>query len=140
MLDSEAGMSLLVDFLRTLEERDRQEAFQSIGVQLLTACYEIFDGQDWISSKALLKSLVDREEERWATISDGRPMTPRRMSDLLKEYNIKPGPNRERTARGYSRFGFLDAWQRYAPHLFSIPETGVQPVSTVRTVQKAAKS
>jgi hypothetical protein len=57
------------------------------------------------------------EEAPWGDLK-GKPLDPRRLSNLLKPYGIQSKKVRigEKTAQGYQRTCFWDAWSRYLPH------------------------
>lgn len=105
----------LEQYAFSLEERDKREEMQSPGVMLLAACREIFDGNEFLLTKAIIASLEARTWEPWSTWSSGRCITERALSLLLGPFDIKPKQNREKTKRGYFASSFREAWARYLP-------------------------
>jgi hypothetical protein len=96
---------------------------ESAGVRLLADIRAVFDERrvDRLASAALLSALHDIEEAPWSDWY-GKPITARRLSNLLKSYDIAPNVIRvgDETPRGYRREQFEDAWARY------LSETGVE--------------
>ena len=68
------------------------------------------------TAPAVLPALIGREGRPWSDWSRGRPLSPRGLSNLLKEFGIAPGTirtRRESTPKGYKRAAFEPHWQRY---------------------------
>jgi hypothetical protein len=89
----------------------------SLGVELLTDVRRIFDslGAEKISLKDLASKLAEIEEAQWGDMR-GREITGRDVGRMLKPYRIRARSVRlgsERTARGFKREQFEDAWARY---------------------------
>ncbi|MFZ4137192.1 DUF3631 domain-containing protein [Streptomyces koyangensis] len=115
----------------------------SIGVKLLTDLRDsVFGTQDSVSSVEILSILNALEESPWGDL-DGRPLTARALSKMLKEYVTAAGrPISPRTLRisgqpvkGYTRDDLTDAWNRYcpAPPEPPTPETSVTSVTPALT-------
>lgn len=97
--------------------------------------------REWWGTADLLLTLHTIEEGPW---SPGGPygergLTPHRLSRILHGYRIASAHNRNRTARGFTRYSFIDAWERYLPAIEGRPDTGspsssgsVRSVPTVR--------
>ena len=117
-----------------LELNGGESVTESIGVQLLAAIREVFDGEgiERMLTADLLRALVKREAEPWAGLW-GREVdqargdeTPRKPAmDLarhLKPFEVQPKKLRvgERTANGYERADFEDACARYLPAACSL--------------------
>jgi len=88
-----------------------------IGIRLLSDIRTIFDEDSatFMSSTVLLESLQAIVESPWADWSRGRPISARRVRDYLKTFDVHPIHNKTRTARGYDRGHFEDAFARYLP-------------------------
>jgi hypothetical protein len=104
----------------------------SVGVKLLADIRVIFErhGDAEIETGALLDALCKLEESPWADFR-GRPLNAMLLGRMLRGY----GPRSEtirfgnRTAKGYRRAHFNDAWQRYLPLESEKPVTLVTPVA-----------
>jgi hypothetical protein len=106
---------VLKRYTESLATKEQEAERQSEGVQLLMACREIFQAEDFLSTQDLIKRLVSRDEEPWGEISQGKEITPRKLALLLEPFGIKPARNDTQTERGYYRHSFKDAWARYLP-------------------------
>ena len=80
------------------------------------AAWAIFGGREFMSTKALLDALINKDESIWADMR-GRPLTDRGLANILKDYEISSGTVRvgEWTGKGYAKKDFHDAWHRYLP-------------------------
>lgn len=88
----------------------------SLRVRLLADLRTIWpDGFDWTSTSELLRLLADLDDAPWAP--DGpfgiNGITPRKLSGMLRHYDIKPCHDTTKTQRGYLRADLADAWDRY---------------------------
>jgi hypothetical protein len=94
------------------------------------------DLADRFPSDELVAFLVALEDRPWAEINKGRPLTKNGLASRLKEFQIRPGTIQlskgrgARTAKGYYRKAFEDAFERYLPPL--PPETADSNRQTVR--------
>jgi hypothetical protein len=116
VLSCDRGLELLQKYAQGLDERDREQETQSLGVRLLAACREIFakEKTESLGADDLIEQLVAREEEPWATYRYGREsIKPEGLAHLLRPYGIHSEFNKPRTARVYYAARFADAWQRY---------------------------
>jgi hypothetical protein len=89
---------------------------EAIGVQLLTDCRPVFDGNDRLSTKELRELLIADEEKPWATWHHGSPISPRALARMLHRFEIRSRTIRLEdgtTPKGYMRESFEDAWKRY---------------------------
>jgi hypothetical protein len=88
---------------------------QDISIELLHDIYTVFEAGplNFITSKQLVEKLLEMDDRPWAEWRHGKPITPRAIADRLKTFGIVPIPNTARTARGYARDRFEDAWTRY---------------------------
>ena len=88
----------------------------SLGVRLLADCRAVFDScdEDSLASDALIARLIEREEAPWGDLF-GKPITARKLANLLRPYDVRPSHWRSGggTSRGYQRRAFEDAWSRY---------------------------
>jgi 5S rRNA maturation endonuclease (ribonuclease M5) len=107
---------------------DEAEQPRSIGVELLTDIYEIIETlrTDRISSADLITALCKDDEKSWSTYNRGHPITPRQISNRLREFGIMSQTIRvgTSTAKGYLFLQFADAFNRYV-HPLSV--TASQP-------------
>jgi Protein of unknown function (DUF3631) len=67
----------------------------------------------WITTENLLDALYKRSESPWADYAYGRPLTAKRLADILRPYEIYPRKRRigTETQRGYYLPDFEDAWE-----------------------------
>jgi hypothetical protein len=90
----------------------------STGVRLLSDIRNVFELQrvESLSTRDLLAALCDAEPQ-WSDFSHGKPLSDAALARLLKRYGIHHRKLRlgERTAWGYNRSSFEDAWARYMP-------------------------
>jgi putative DNA primase/helicase len=91
----------------------------TIGVKLLSDIRRIFDqdGGDAILSHALVTKLAEDHEAPWIEFSRGKPITERKLAQLLGPYHIISQKISTGGVRGmgYLRVWFEDAWTRYLP-------------------------
>lgn len=87
------------------------------GTDILSSIQEIFEQKniDRISSADLIDALCADDEQSWATYNHGKPMSPRQLASLLKEYGIKSKTVRigYATPKGFEQTQFDDAFSRY---------------------------
>jgi hypothetical protein len=90
---------------------------QSIGTSLLTDIRSVFDEmqQDTLDSESLALELCEILESPWASLANGRKMTPHLLARMLRRFRIMPTKYRIGTGtyRGYKRADFEDLWLRY---------------------------
>jgi Protein of unknown function (DUF3631) len=86
----------------------------SVGVRLLADCQDAFDGRDRLSTDELLEHLRGLEEAPWGDWH-GKPLSPRKLAGLLKQYEIRSRSIRlpDGSRKGYLREWFEDVWPRY---------------------------
>ena len=92
---------------------------------LLQDLQQLFNEEktDRLATNFILANLAKKDDRPWPEYKDGKPITSRQMAKLLKDFGIEPKPfnnpkkktnsKREKTARGYHRKHFLDAFRRY---------------------------
>jgi len=101
---------------------------KSLGVLLLSDIRSIFDEHedDKITTKDLISKLKEIETSPWADLNHGKGLTDYKLAGLLKKYEIGPKTVRlaDRTAKGYQRDWFDDAWSRYLPPVSSYTGSG----------------
>jgi putative DNA primase/helicase len=111
---------LLLDSTETLIAQAALDP-QTLGVMLLADIRIVFDAAgplcDRLASAEIVARLVALEERPWGAFGKGdKPLSPRRMADLLRTYGIMSN-NTVRigtdTAKGFLREDFTDAWRRY---------------------------
>ncbi len=97
---------------------DSGERVPSLGVQLLSDLRQVFGEADSLPTRAILDRLTAMEESPWTSLR-GKPLDPRHLSSLLKDYGIHSTTNRigAETPKGYRRADLMDAWNRYLPPL-----------------------
>ncbi len=100
-----------------LHVSENDSSTTSLSSELLTSIKDIFESKkiDRISSADLITALCADEEQPWATLHRGGPMTARHIANMLKEYNIKSksiriGPG---TPKGFEKAQFNDVFSRY---------------------------
>ena len=65
---------------------------------------------------AILPALVTMEDRPWSEWSRGKPLSPRGLATLLKDFGIAPSTirvNGGATPKGYKRAAFEPVWKRY---------------------------
>lgn len=94
------------------------------------------EGRDWWRTSDLLLSLQSLDEAPWGPGGPfgERGLTPHRLAQMLKPYRISSIHNKDRSARGFTRYSFLDSWDRYLPPVPGSPAKNVRTVEAVRTV------
>jgi Protein of unknown function (DUF3631) len=91
---------------------------ESIRTMLLADIQSAFQNTDRLSSDTLVATLVSLEDRPWSEMNKGRPLTKTGLARLLKVFKIFPTTIRlegDRTAKGYYRSNFDDAFARYLP-------------------------
>jgi hypothetical protein len=90
---------------------------------------------DKYPSRTLCDDLAALPDRPWRAlpVSEGqevRPITPKRLSALLRDFAIRPRPIRlgTLTPYGFKRQDFTDAWQRYLP---GVPRDGTRPAHSI---------
>ncbi len=96
-----------------------QEDGKSIGQELLEDIREIFAqlGEEKIGSVDLLGLLCGDDEKMWTTFNRGRSITPKQISQRLREFKVQSKDVRigGSVIKGYERRQFDDAFARYLP-------------------------
>ncbi|MGW1287395.1 DUF3631 domain-containing protein [Streptomyces sp. NPDC002586] len=117
----ERARAACVELIKTAQEGNEA----SLGVRLLTDLRDkVFCGADRMPTAAILEVLLGLDDAPWADLNDdGKPLTSRGLSKLLKQYvrpdNTPIGPRGIRvgsgTPKGYYADDLSDAWARYCP-------------------------
>ena len=114
---------------------------QSIGAELLSDIKEIFDEKNVskLFTSDLIAALCEDSEKPWDTYNRGKPITPRQLSNRLKEYGIKSKDIRicYENKKGFEKVQFADAFKRY---IHTQPEPPVLSVTTRQTSTGAGYS
>ena len=99
-----------VALTRDAAENDSE---QSEGMELLADIRDVtsFRKTDFIQSTDLVNLLLGKEESRWRE----NGLSARRLSDLLKPYQVRPGRAPSGNGRGYRTAMFEDVFDRYLP-------------------------
>lgn len=86
----------------------------SLGIHLLADIRTIFEDRQGMATTELLERLTGMEEAPWGDLR-GSPLDARRLSRMLKPYNIERTTFRvgDRVVKGYTRDMLHDAWERY---------------------------
>jgi hypothetical protein len=112
----------------------REQGAGSLGIRLLTDLRAVFGGKENMSTRDILDTLCLIDESPWGDLK-GRPLDARKLSQLLRPYDIHPTTIRTDTSpvKGYKREDLHDAWLRYlgAPSVSPASVTSVTSVSTV---------
>jgi hypothetical protein len=107
----------------------------SIGIRLLIDIRTVFQQQnpERIFTFDLLNALCDLEPQ-WLEFSYGKLLSGAGLARLLKGFEIAPRKIRigDRTASGYLRDWFLDAWVRYLPGKLEQAEQGSNDAGETR--------
>jgi Protein of unknown function (DUF3631) len=103
----------------------------SLSMQLLADIRTVFSKskEARLKTSELIDELGKIEESPWGDWY-GKPISPQGLSKLLRPYRIKTMPVwvDDKTARGYKREQFVEAWNRYLPGV-----VGVRGVRSVRS-------
>lgn len=122
----------------TLVNRSRQRP-PSLGLLLLNDIRQVFAAQqvDRLATDELLDGLLDLDESPWVDLK-GKPLESRKLSFLLKKYEIGPRSLRDgsRVFKGYAASDFADAWGRYLSA--DARQSGDSSVTSVTALHRAA--
>lgn len=95
----------------------------SLGVRLLRDLKDIFGDRDRMKTTDIVPALIGMDEAPWGDLY-GKPIDARKLSDLLRRYDVVPAAfdvldGTGKTAKGYTTYptpgngGLYDAWMRY---------------------------
>jgi hypothetical protein len=96
---------------------EARDAEPSLGIKLLGDLKTVFGDSTEISSKSILRGLLELDESPWGDLK-GKPLDERGLASRLRQYGLKSKTIRladGTTPKGYSRSDLLDVWQRYLP-------------------------
>jgi hypothetical protein len=104
------------DAAKKLNAKNKDDSW---GVTLLRDLFHLFEATERknLASVDIIEQLVKMEDRVWPEMPpNNKPLTPTRMSNLLRPFDIGPksvhlGHNNK--ASGYARDQFADAWERY---------------------------
>lgn len=90
---------------------DAEAVEGSLGEKLLTDVRDVFDaaGVGFLTSRELVDRLHGIPEAPWGDFD----LSMNALARKLQPYAVRPRLNHARTARGYHRSDFADAWSRY---------------------------
>ena len=101
------------------------QAPMSSANELLADIQEIFETKQVvkIGTTELINALCDDAEKSWATYNRGKPLSPRQLSNKLKDYGITSKTIRigYETAKGFECEQFKDAFARYLADPLNMP-------------------
>lgn len=94
--------------------------------ELLADIQEIFETKKVIkiTTSELITALCEDPEKSWATYNRGKQLTPRQLSNKLKDYGIASKTiriNSFETAKGFEYDQFIDAFERYLTVPINLP-------------------
>lgn len=101
--------------LNAIEER-QSDSLQSAGVQLLSDVHDVVSKcsrPEW-SSTDLYNAVVFNEETDWSVFNHGRPITKKRFTQMLNDFEIKP--TKRSNANVFYVADLEDAFKRYLTH------------------------
>ena len=87
-----------------------------LGIELLRDIRDVWEPSGArLSSEELTSKLILDTSLRWATFENSRPLTPNKLANMLRPFDIGSRPIRIESAirRGYSRADFETVWARY---------------------------
>jgi Protein of unknown function (DUF3631) len=93
---------------------------RTAGVRLLADIKKLFDADPeahCMASATMIALLTEDQEKPWAEFARGKPLTQNRLAKLLGPYGIVSqtvAPPGQKTAKGYYRHQFEEAWSIYA--------------------------
>jgi hypothetical protein len=120
---------------------DQSHNDESVGILALRDIREIFESSDAdrIASAELVQKLADVERSPWAEFRrTGKPITKAQLASILDRCGINPTVLRNGPAvfRGYDRYIFSDAWDRYLPRPASPLQEAASFVTTLHSTNQ----
>lgn len=102
------------------------QAPMSSANELLSDIQEVFEAKQVIkiTTTELINALCEDTEKSWATYNCGKPLSPRQLSNKLKDYGIASKTiriNGYETAKGFECEQFKDAFTRYLTDPLHLP-------------------
>ncbi|MDP2072301.1 DUF3631 domain-containing protein [Methylotenera sp.] len=97
--------------------------------ELLSDIQEVFEAKQVIkiTTTELINALCEDSEKSWATYNRGKQLSPRQLSNKLKDYGIASKTiriNGYETAKGFECEQFNDAFARYLTDPLNLPSQG----------------
>jgi hypothetical protein len=95
---------------------ESKDGESSLGIRLLADLRMVFDDEEQMTSRDIIRGLVDLEEAPWGDLK-GKPLDERGLANRLRAYGVKSKTIRVGTAtpKGYRREDLHDVWLRYLP-------------------------
>lgn len=121
-LSDKNRLHILKDYAMGLDKTD--EAAETLGVQLLRACRDIFrpfkpdkKGKVFVPTDQLITRLIGCSEGPWARCNRGGIITAEMLANLLRPFSIRSDRKKIRGVqiRGFYKYAFEDTWARYLP-------------------------
>ena len=111
----------------------------SLGVRLLADLRTVFSDTPTMATTDIIEALINLEESPWGDLK-GKPLDGRRLSKLLKPYEIAPKSVRlgVNVFKGYERTTLHDAWVRYLPSEDESP-LALSPIGSVTSVTEVTE-
>jgi putative DNA primase/helicase len=103
------------DAARRLSGGDDKETARVLLLADLRALFAAHADPEWMASKTILAELAGLDERPWSEWSKGKPISSQALRSLLEDFKVYSSHNPDKTARGYKREAFADAWARYLP-------------------------
>ncbi len=105
------------------------QAPMSSANELLADIQEVFEAKQVIkiTTTELINALCEDTEKSWATYNRGKQLSPRQLSNKLKDYGIASKTiriNGYETAKGFECEQFKDAFERYLTDPLNLPSQG----------------
>lgn len=105
------------------------QAPMSSANELLADIQEVFEAKQVIkiTTTELINALCEDTEKSWATYNRGKQLSPRQLSNKLKDYGIASKTiriNGYETAKGFECEQFKDAFERYLTDPLNQPSQG----------------
>lgn len=97
--------------------------------ELLADIQEVFEAKQVIkiTTTDLINALCEDTEKSWATYNRGKQLSPRQLSNKLKDYGVTSKTiriNGYETAKGFECEQFNDAFERYLTDPLNLPSQG----------------
>lgn len=102
--------------------------------ELLSDIQEVFEAKQVIkiTTTELINALCEDTEKSWATYNRGKQLSPRQLSNKLRDYGIESKTIRfgYETAKGYEGEQFKDVFTRYLTDPLNLPSQGNSSLET----------
>ncbi|MDH3469387.1 MAG: DUF3631 domain-containing protein [Gammaproteobacteria bacterium] len=86
-------------------------------MQLLADCRQLFKDCSYFTPTELHNRLFESEDWPWGEWYQGKPITKRRVGDILRKFGIRSHTKRDKefTGRAYWKEDFAPVFDRYLP-------------------------